>query len=151
MEQQLNHRAWFESPKTRLSMWREFRQSLDIDNTLEVCQTVMDWWKSAPLSSMTIDPVDHKSWPTPWEMLHKGDFCEDSLALGMAYTIYYANNKIPIELVYVQNKKDSIQRLCAIVAEKHLLNYTHGVISNRPTTDTIVYKIDIDNVVNSSY
>lgn len=147
MEQQLNHRAWFESPHTRLKMWREFRLSLDIENTLEVCQTVVDWWKSSPISSISIDPVDSNFWPTPWEMLHKGDFCENSLALGMSYTIYYANPRIPNRLVFVQNPKDSIQRLCALIDEKYLLNYRHGVISSRPKSETIVYSIDINTVV----
>ena len=151
MEQQLNHRSWFESPSTRLKMWREFRQSLDIENTLEVCQTVVDWWKSSPISVITIDPVDYKRWPTPWEMLHKGDFCENSLALGMSYTIYYANNCIPNRLVFIQNKKDSIQKLCVLIDEKYLLNYCHGVISSRPESETIIYDVDIDRVVKHNY
>lgn len=151
MEQQLNHRAWFESPKTRLQMWREFRQSLDINNTVDVCQTVVDWWKSSPIVNISIDPVSSANWPTPWEMLHQGDFCENSLALGMAYTIYYANNRIPNRLVFVQNKKDSIQKLCALVDEKHLLNYRHGVISSKPDDETIIYSVDIDTVVKNKY
>jgi hypothetical protein len=151
LEQQLNHRAWFESPKTRLKMWRGFRQSLDIENTLEVCQTVVDWWKTSPIVSISIDPVDCSEWPTPWEMLHQGDFCENSLALGMAYTIYYANNRIPNRLVFVQNKKDSIQKLCALIDEKYLLNYRHGVISTTPDDETIIYSVDIDTVVKSRY
>ena len=151
MEQQLNHRAWFESPSTRLKMWREFRQSLDIENTLEVCQTVVDWWKSSPIMAISIDPVDYKRWPTPWEMLHKGDFCENSLALGMSYTIYYANNRIPNRMVFVQNKKDSIQKLCVLIDEKYLLNYRHGVISSRPESETIIYDVDIDRVVKHNY
>ena len=110
MEQQLIHTAWFESPSTRLSQWREFRKGLDTDNTQEVCKIVIDWWKMAPISKMSIDPVDSRTWPTPWEMLHSGDFCENSLALGMSYTIYYANEKIPNELLYVTDRKNSTQK-----------------------------------------
>ena len=53
----------------------------------------------APISKMTIDPVDSRTWLTPWEMLHSGDFCENSIALGMSYTIFYANENIPNESV----------------------------------------------------
>ena len=35
MEQQLKHRAWYESPSVRLNRWREFRRGLDTTNTLD--------------------------------------------------------------------------------------------------------------------
>ena len=72
MEQQLSNQIWFESPSTRLSLWRQFRKGLDINDIEQFCQTVVDWWKYAPISSITIDPVDSSTWPTPWEMLHSG-------------------------------------------------------------------------------
>ena len=138
MEQQLIHTAWFESPSTRLSQWREFRKGLDTDNTQEVCNIVIDWWKMAPISKMSIDPVDSSTWPTPWEMLHSGDFCENSLALGMSYTIYYANETIPNELLYVTDRKNSTQKLCAWIDNKYLLNYEHGGISTLPTENVSI-------------
>ena len=148
MEQQLIHTAWFESPTARLSQWREFRKGLDTDNTQEGCNTVIDWWKMAPLSKMTINPVDSNTWPTPWEMLHSGDFCESSLALGMSYTIYYANETIANELLYVTDKKNSTQKLCAWINNKYLLNYEHGAISTLPTENvSISFRKKIADVI----
>ena len=118
MEQQLINGAWFEAPSIRLSKWRDFRKGLDTKNTIEVCQTVVDWWKMAPLSSITIDPVDSNTWPTPWEMLHTGNFCENSLALGMSYTIYYANDSIPNELMFITCRENSTQQLCDWIDNK---------------------------------
>ena len=149
MEQQLNHRAWFESPSKRLALWRQFRKSLDTTNIEEVCNTVIAWWQSAPLVSIAIDPVNSTQWPTPWEMLHQGDFCEDSLALGMSYTIYYANPDIKNELVYLTCHSKSFQRLCALIDNKYLLNYERGVISTLPTdeTCTINYSTKIKDII----
>ena len=150
MEQQLIHTAWFESPSTRLSQWREFRKGLDTDNTQEVCNIVIDWWKMAPISKMSIDPVDSSTWPTPWEMLHSGDFCENSLALGMSYTIYYAKETIPNELLYVTDRKNSTQKLCAWIDNKYLLNYEHGGISTLPTENvSISFQKKIADVIKS--
>ena len=150
MEQQLIHTAWFESPSTRLSQWREFRKGLDTDNTQEVCNIVIDWWKMAPISKISIDPVDSNTWPTPWEMLHSGDFCENSLALGMSYTIYYANETIPNELLYVTDRKNSTQKLCAWIDNKYLLNYEHGGISTLPTENvSISFQKKIADVIKS--
>ncbi len=149
MEQQLNNQAWYESPSKRLSMWRDFRNGLDKTNTLEVSNTVMHWWKSAPLSSITIDPVNSEQWPTPWEMLHQGNFCQNSVALGMAYTIYYANPDIQNELLYVTCLGKSFQRLCALIDNKHLLNFDHGRISTLPTEDicSVSYRTKIKNII----
>ena len=148
MEQQLIHTAWFESPSTRLSQWREFRKGLDTDNTQEVCNIVIDWWKMAPISKISIDPVDSNTWPTPWEMLHSGNFCEDSLALGMSYTIYYANETISNELLYVTDRKNSTQKLCAWIDNKYLLNYEHGAISTLPTENiSISFRKKIADVI----
>ena len=148
MEQQLiSNTAWFESPRIRLNNWRTFRKGLDTDDVYEVCRTVVDWWKMAPLSAITIDPVNSYTWPTPWEMLHSGEYCEDSLALGMAYTVYYANSSIDNELIYVYDKKRSIQRLCCLVDKKYLLNYNYGEISKLPADVHISYNKKIADVI----
>lgn len=148
MEQQLRHRAWYESPSVRLGRWKEFRQGLDTSNTLDVCKTVISWWESAPLVNLSIDPVDSRQWPTPWEMLHQGDFCENSLALGMAYTIYYANQDIPNELIYVTCRGRSFQKLCALIDNKHLLNYERGTISNFHDSEcSISYRISVNDII----
>ena len=123
---------------------------MDTDNTQEVCNIVIDWWKMAPISKMSIDPVDSSTWPTPWEMLHSGDFCENSLALGMSYTIYYANETIPNELLYVTDRKNSTQKLCAWIDNKYLLNYEHGGISTLPTENvSISFQKKIADVIKS--
>ena len=148
MEQQLNNRAWFESPSKRLSMWREFRNGLDTENITEVCHTVINWWQSAPILNIVIDPVNSDQWPTPWEMLHQGDFCENSLALGMSYTIFYANSKLDNELVYITCHDKSFQKLCALIDNKHLLNFNRGSISTLPTNDCeINYRVKVRDIV----
>ena len=130
-------------------MWRDFRKSLDTNNIFDVCNTVIAWWQSAPLVSIAIDPVNSSQWPTPWEMLHQGDFCEDSLALGMSYTIYYANPDIENELLYITCREKSLQRLCALIDNKYLLNFQHGVISTLPTdeTCTVNYSTKIKDII----
>ena len=130
--------------------WRAFRKGLNTDDTKNVCEIVIDWWKMAPISSWTIDPVNSGTWPTPWEMLHSGNFCENSMALGMSYTIHYANENIPNKLLYVTDRKNSIQRLCALIDNKYLLNYDYGAISTLPTENiSISFDRDISDVIKS--
>jgi len=150
VEQQLIQQAWLDSPSTRLNRWRGFRKGLNTDDTKAVCETVVDWWKMAPISSRIIDPVDSSTWPTPWEMLHSGNFCENSLALGMSYTIYYANESIPNELFFITDRENSIQSLCTLIDNKYLLNYEHGTISTLPTRNVqISFRKKIADVIKS--
>lgn len=130
-------------------MWKEFRQSLDITNTYEVCETVLNWWESAPLINISIDPVNADQWPTPWEMLHQGDFCESSLALGMSYTIYYANPKIRNELIFVTCRDKGLQKLCALIDNQYLLNFERSSISTFPQDSCeISYRVLINDIIN---
>ena len=146
--EKLNNTAWFESPSVRLGQWREFRHSLDTDSVEDICKTVVAWWLSAPTVSMTIDPVNSEQWPTAWEMLHHGNFCDNSLALGMSYTIYYANQNISNELVYIIDRDLCVERLCALIDDKHLLNLEHSAISTFPRSNSsITYRQNIKNLV----
>ena len=150
MEQQLNQQAWFDSPSIRLKRWRIFRKGLNTDDSKQVCEKVIEWWKMAPISSWTIDPVDSSTWPTPWEMLHSGNFCENSMALGMSYTIHYANENIPNNLLYITDRENSIHKLCTLIDNKYLLNYSYGSISTLPTENiSISFNNKISDVIKS--
>ena len=82
--------------------------------------------------------------------VHSGNFCENSMALGMSYTIHYANENIPNKLLYVTDRKNSIQRLCALIDNKYLLNYDYGAISTLPTENiSISFDRDISDVIKS--
>lgn len=146
--EKLKNNIWFEPPSDRLHQWREFRRSLDTKDILAVCETVVDWWSNAPTMSITIDPVNSEQWPTAWEMLHQGDFCDNSLALGMSYTIYYANSNINNELVYLVDHDESIEKLCVKIDDNYLLNFKHGAISTFPRANaSITFKQNIKNLV----
>ena len=62
--------------------------------------------------------------------------------------IYYANNDIPNELLYITDRQNSVEKLCACIDNKYLLNYEHGMISTLPTKNTTIgFKTKISDVV----
>ena len=70
------------------------------------------------------------------------------MALGMSYTIHYANEDIENELLYITDRNRSIQQLCAYIDNKYLLNYEHGSISTLPSDNTTIgYRIKIADVI----
>lgn len=112
-----------------------------------MCKEVVNWWSTAPTMAITIDPVDSSNWPTPWELLDAGEYCDHSIALGMAYTIYYANPDIANKVVYLTDRKQSVEALCVVIDGTYLLNYEYGVVRDIPNGVMVSYTQVIDELV----
>lgn len=129
----MNNTVWQMSPSDRLKEWRYFRKKIAEKELFDAMQDVIDWWKLAPLSSRVLDIYDNSTWPDPWELLHNGEYDENSIALGMAYTL--SLNDIPCNILLVQSRKESYLGLIVFVDEKYILNYTYGEINDKSILD----------------
>lgn len=119
--------VWQQAPKTRLKLWRDFRLQLDsIDYEEDCLQAVVDWWKSAPVGSRELDIYDVESWPDPWQLVYNNALDENSIALGIAYTLHLIDWEC--EVLLVQNQEESWIRLVVLVDDKYVLNYTYGKV-----------------------
>ena len=98
---------WFESPQKRLASWRNFRKGLDINDLSKTCRDVCEWWRYAPLSNISLDPYEIQTWPSVWEMLHRGNYCKFSTAIGMAYTLFYIDENIENRIIRVYDQANS--------------------------------------------
>jgi len=120
---------WFNSPQRRLASWREFRKSLDTSNFDDTCEQIFNWWSFAPLSALSIDPYDVRTWPSVWEMLHRGDYCKFSTAIGMSYTFFYIDEKLKNNILRVYDHENSDIYMTALIQDKWLLNYNKSSIA----------------------
>lgn len=118
--------VWQLNPDERLKEWRSFRNSLCEQDLKQQLEQVVDWWKNTPLGSRQLDIYDATEWNDPWELLHKGDFDENSIALGMAYSLQLID--VDTQLLLVQNRKNHTLNLIVLVDEQYILNYTYGSI-----------------------
>lgn len=119
---------WFSaSPKERLALWRNFRKSLAGESLQRSLEMTSNWWSFAPISANVFDAYKPESWPNPWDLIWKGDYDENSIALGMAYTLHLGD-VAKCEVAMVQDKKDNIARLVAIVGDQYVLNYKFNTV-----------------------
>lgn len=126
--------VWQQSPKQRLKLWREFRLSLDnIDYEEDCLQSVINWWKSAPVGSRELDIYDKDTWPDPWQLIYTNALDENSITLGIAYTLHLIDWECDVFLV--QNQEESWIRLIVLVDDCYVLNYTYGVVENKEILD----------------
>lgn len=111
----------------RLSLWKNFRDSLTEKPLDQILKLVADFFKSFPYATRSIDYYSPQDWPTPWEILYYGLFCTSSISLLMYYTLVLADVKSDLELLLVEDKKDVFMIL--LVDKKFVLNYELGMIS----------------------
>jgi len=121
--------VWQQAPKIRLKLWREFRMQLDsIDYEEDCLQEVVNWWKSAPVGSRELDIYDVESWPDPWQLIYNNALDENSIALGIAFTLHLIDWEC--EVLLVQNQEESWIKLVVLVDDRYILNYTYGKVED---------------------
>jgi hypothetical protein len=98
------------APDDRLSLWAEFRRSLE--ESSQPLNDVAVFWSKAPIIpyNSKIDPFYQASWPTPWEIIVENRYDDFTLSIMMGYTLLYTDrykdSKIEIKtLVDSQNNR----------------------------------------------
>ena len=76
---------FFEKFENRIKFWQSFRQGLE--NDLDPIKRTIDFWNTAPISSMSCDPYDNKTWPLAWQLIDDNNYCDFSKILAVYYTL----------------------------------------------------------------
>jgi hypothetical protein len=130
MTSENNLHVWYGSTTEKILAWRELRITSLTDSIENIIARVNSWWTYSPWVRKTIDPYKPETWPTPWDMINRGEFCRSAIALGQAYTLWLCAPGHDIELWLVNNFSEKDVHLVAVIDEKTVLNYTLGQVMN---------------------
>jgi len=123
-----NLSIWYKTTTEKILAWRELRQNA-VDMTVDnIVESVNTWWTFSPWVRKTIDPFKPETWPTPWDMINRGEFCRSAIALGQAYTLWMTTPNSNVELWLVNNFSEKDVHLVVVIDEKTVLNYTLGQV-----------------------
>jgi len=123
------------SREERLTDWKALRTQLRSLDLEEAAQTVARYWARAPLMKCAYDAYRLETWPGPWEMVMAGDWCRDSVAVGMEFTLRLAGfSQDRLTLVMIKDYDVSDQMLCLKIDNEKLLNYSVAEVVDYPTT-----------------
>ncbi len=111
----------------RYHEWANFRKSIQGLEKTEAIDKVAKYWANAPIGTRSLDFYDSDSWPTPWEILNQGSFCENSISLLIYYTIKLSDFETNIRIILIDDGSDRL--IVPIVEDKYVLNYELGEIS----------------------
>ena len=126
---------WYKNTTEKILAWRMLRQDLTTKTVDTILTTVNTWWTFVPWVKNTLDPYRIDTWPTPWQLIEKGEFCRNAIALGQAYTLWLCAPTIKTELWLVNNFSEKEVHLVAVVDDKHVLNYTLGQVTGIENCD----------------
>lgn len=105
----------------------------------QALQAVADYWAFAPLLKMAYDPEDCSEWPSPWEMIHAGEWCPYSVAIGMEFTLRLAGwEPDRFKLITIRDYDVSEQRMILKIDESLVLNYNVGMLEEYPKSHHVV-------------
>jgi len=133
------HDIWLTPPRERIKKWREFRQhitSMPLEQAIMECLSL---WESAPISSRFLDIHDCKTWPKPWDLVYSGDFDEDSITLGITYTMYLSGWE-DTQIVRILDQENSFEKLVIIIDNNVVLRYSRGKFFDKSILNSVDQK-----------
>ena len=122
--------VWYGTTTEKILAWRALRETSKNHSLPEIIDMVNAWWTYTPWVRKTIDPYKPDTWPSPWDMINRGQFCRSSIALGQAYTLWLCATNSQTEIWLINNFSERDVHLVVVIDEKILLNYTLGLVLN---------------------
>jgi hypothetical protein len=119
----------------RLSHWKNFRTQLATMTEAEQLAAVATYWSLAPLSTIAYDPEALDECPTAWEMIKHNDWCSNSIAVGMEFTLRLSG--WDASRLILRNVKDydlCLQKIVLEIDNAHFINYDYSVVVPLPET-----------------
>jgi hypothetical protein len=122
-------------PRARLGDWKDFRKQLATMPEAEQLQAVADYWAKAPLGKLAYDLDTPENIASAWEMVSAGDWCENSVPIGMEFTLRLAGmDASRLELAMIRDYDLSVMKVVLIIDGQHWLNYSYGQVCDTPTS-----------------
>ncbi len=121
------------SADDRLKDWRDFRRTLTSDLTKEAqLSKVAHYWTTVPTVRYCLDIDRPESWPSPWEIIHSGEFCPTSIAYLMLKTIGLSSaenlKNSDLKLLHIKDLEIEDYFTVVLVDSTYILNYDHGEV-----------------------
>ena len=125
----------------RLVIWRNFRKSLETSST--PLEDVVEFYRRAPTMSLHTDPLDPKSWPSPWELISDNCYCDFCIVLGMAYSLQLTDRFKGKSLeIHIGIDSASAESYHVLVVDKHVLGFNNSCVKvNDLPQDFVTRKI----------
>jgi hypothetical protein len=119
------------SVKDRLNHWKAFRKTLADNAEQEQLEKVAEYWSHTPIQSIAYNMDEPDTWPTAWEMMSLNDWCRNSVAIGIEFTLRLTGwNPDRLKLKLILDRQSSVMVMTVVVDDKWILNYDWGIVTS---------------------
>jgi hypothetical protein len=143
------------SGQDRLASWKELRHSITDLPEAEALSAVAEYWGQCPLSNFSYNPESPEDWLPAWEMISRGDWCRQMVAVAMEMTLRLAGwDASRLKLVYLRDYSISEELLILKIDGDYALNYIVGQVVEYPKTEQIItgiWQFDRRDYVSRAY
>jgi hypothetical protein len=120
----------------QLVAWKEFRDSLE--DAEDPFQQVLEYYKQAPLTTISCDPWDKNTWANPWQLLDENDYCEFGIVLGMCYSLQLTDRfKGSNFEIHISTNKEKSETHYLLFVDDTCVNYKDEVVSREELPDAL--------------
>ena len=129
----------FNTPDGRVSNWKALRKKIAELPDDEAVAMLVEYWSLAPLSAYSYNPESPADWPSPWEMVHRGEWCRQMIAVAMEFTLRLAGwDENRLELIAFRDYDISEEVMVLKIDDALTLNYSVGQVVGWPDSEKII-------------
>lgn len=120
--------------RERLSLWRQFRQELDLLPIDKAINEANKLWSSCPFTPFFLSLDDIDNWPSPWQLIEENYYCDLAKCLGLVYTLYLTKHKPTLHpeiRIYYDSASKHTYHIAYLCHGKYVLNLIDNDVVNK--------------------
>jgi len=110
------------NPEDRLRAWVGFRNTLE--TSITPLEDVVEFYSSAPLVAIQVDPYNKETWPDPWELLYDNKYCDFAKILGIASTLKLTDRFTDVPMmIHIFTDRENSELKYLLIIDKNVIGY----------------------------
>jgi len=121
-------------PGLRLSLWKKFREELDLLPLDQAIYKANDFWIKCPFIPFYLEQDNLDLWPDPWQLIIENTYCDLAKALGIVYTLHLTKHSsllFPELRIYFNPNTRHYYHIAYLCRGKYVLNLIEGEVVNK--------------------
>ena len=111
----------------KYDQWKKLREEVTQTDLEEALQTTAKFFFSVPISTRYLDFYTPDTWPSPWEILHEGLYCKNTVSLLIYHTISMTHKDVELEMLLVDDDTD--RYIIPRINQSYILNFEPGNVN----------------------
>ena len=129
----------------KLVVWHSLREKLETAE--DPFRLLIDFYKHAPLTNLSADPWDKKTWASPWELLEENQYCQFGIVLGMCYSLQLTDRFKGLSFeIHISTDEEKSETYYLLFVDEWVLGYDPEKAVHRDNLSESLYSQRVYNM-----